>query len=89
MLDLLEAAPIRTPGIYTRPGWWHLHVGRSPAWASRHPLWVADWNQKHLQPTIPTPWADIGAEVWQIGSAPAAWAPDCAAVDCNIRLKEL
>lgn len=74
-------------GVYTRHEWWHRHVGRSPAWASRYLLWLAEWDPTRPALTIPDPWKDVGAELWQIGSYPAEWAPECARVDRNIRLK--
>lgn len=89
MLALIERERPFAAGVYTRSDWWHLHVGRSTAWAAKFPLWCADWNEARQYPRVPDPWKDEGAELWQIGSAPAAWAPKCDRVDCNIRLVDI
>lgn len=88
MLQVLDGWYPGRVGVYTRKDWWDAHVGKSPNWASKYHLWIADWSENRTTPRIPTAWACVGrtAELWQIGSARQTWAPQCAAVDVNVRL---
>lgn len=49
-------------GIYTGAHLWETLIGTGAAWASQHPLWVADWRDR-TEPAIPQPWTNW--EFWQ------------------------
>lgn len=51
-------------GIYTNAGTWQGSIQwYDPAFAERHPLWVASWRGD--KPVLPRPWTS--ARIWQYG----------------------
>lgn len=36
----------RHPALYTSTRWWRTCTGNTPAFAAKHPLWLADWNNR-------------------------------------------
>lgn len=61
-LDEVERATGKVPGIYTSASKWQ-ELTTSPAWASRYPLWVANWMAR--KPKLPRGWNDY--LLWQTG----------------------
>lgn len=52
-------------GIYTANWWWKLQVvNQADYWAS-FPLWVAQYTTDPLFVTVPAPWKNKGAILWQ------------------------
>lgn len=79
ILDLNNGIQIE-PMIYTSPGWWNDHMGKS-AWASVYRLWVAQWPYSgrctvqqwnamypNLKPTVPVTWISPREIMWQFSA---------------------
>jgi GH25 family lysozyme M1 (1,4-beta-N-acetylmuramidase) len=71
-LVAVEAALGLRPVIYTSPGFWEQvvsHLGDTPDWLRRYPLWVAAWIYRYTegrQPLMPSDWNHW--TFWQFGS---------------------
>ena len=66
-LDHLEIETGHLPVIYTSRVMWHEYFKTPQPWASRYPLWVADYRDRP-SPELPRDWDKYW--LWQYGQAP-------------------
>jgi GH25 family lysozyme M1 (1,4-beta-N-acetylmuramidase) len=84
--ELIKSYFRNTPiGIYTANWWWQSQAVLMPLYWGTFPLWVSQYTSSPLYVTLPAPWRNIGAVLWQYTATGdgALYGVESAEIDLN------